>query len=418
MRQRPPTLKPEASKPTEMSARRRWRRRAGKLLLLVLSTCVSLLLAEGLVRWLAPQQLILLRPDVWQADDSGLGWVQTPNIDTRINTGEREIHLRTDEHGYRITSETPTATPGHRILALGDSYLAAIQVEAEDTMTELLARTLSERFNDGVEVVNTGVGGWGPSHYRIKAAQELDAPADGRPYDLVLVFLYLGNDIEAWRRDAFPPKQSTVRHAWRWPRSLRPGELVNAWLYPLNDTLETRSHLFMLARNQAWYLLMRMGLSARHLDSAYLRREAEAERWALTARQCQEIDEVTAAHGIDALFVLLPGAVEVDARLGEAYARALGESPAAVDYGQPARLMEARLRELGLDFVNLSDPMRQHFEATGERLHGLVDTHFSPAGHIFAAATLEPRLTTLLTRSPLQTQSTSDDEADGGPGTH
>lgn len=68
--------------------------------------------------------------------------MQAPNLDTRINTGEREVRLLTDAAGHRIGPDPrPEAT--YRVLALGDSYQAALQVEHEQTFTALLERRLT-----------------------------------------------------------------------------------------------------------------------------------------------------------------------------------------------------------------------------------------------------------------------------------
>ena len=45
-------------------------------------------MAEVLVRVLAPQQLVVKRPDIWQAVDT-LGWAHRADVRTTINTGER-----------------------------------------------------------------------------------------------------------------------------------------------------------------------------------------------------------------------------------------------------------------------------------------------------------------------------------------
>ena len=381
-------MKPAATLPRPPS---RWRRLLARLLLLGLSTVLALLLAEGLVRWLAPQQLILLRPDIWQPAPE-LGWVQAADLDTQVNTGEREVRLRTDAQGHRIGAQDPDPHPRYRLLALGDSFLAALQVDYEQTFTALLAGELREQLGASVEVVNTGVGGWGPSHYRLAARQEL-AAAD---YQLVLVFVFLGNDVEPQRIESFQPRTGTVRHAWRWPRRLSRGELVNAWLYPLNDRLETRSHLFMLLRERAWWLLMRWGLSARRFSEVFLRSEAASPRWQVTADQCAEIAGVAAEHGVPALFVLLPAAGQVDRQLGNAYAAAVGVKPEDVDFDQPSRLLAPLLAQQGLHAVDLAAPMRADFEARGEALFGYVDTHLAPAGHAFIARQLRAPVAAVL----------------------
>ena len=72
------------------------------------------------------------------------------------------------------------------MLALGDSFLEALQVEYEDTMTAYIERGLFAQLGAEVQVVNTGVSGWDPNQYLMQAREELANDT----YDLVVVFLY------------------------------------------------------------------------------------------------------------------------------------------------------------------------------------------------------------------------------------
>ena len=72
-----------------------------QLFLILLSVLITLLILEGLVRSFKPQQLILIRPDIWIPVE-GVGWKMAPNVDTLINTGERDVWLITDQNGYRV----------------------------------------------------------------------------------------------------------------------------------------------------------------------------------------------------------------------------------------------------------------------------------------------------------------------------
>lgn len=340
-----------------------------------MSTVLALAAAEVLVRWIAPQQLIRLRPDVWVPDHEGLGWRMASGLDTRINTGERTVRLRTDADGHRTGGEDP-APARRRVLALGDSFLAAVEVEFGDTMTARLEDSLSRSTGEKFRIVNTGVAGWDPNHYLLEARAELPR----RPYDLVLVFLFLGNDAIEERREAFAPKQGEIVHHLRWPRSLEKRELVKALLYPVNDALERRSHFFILLRRGSWLLLMRMGLSGRRIPLTDLVSEAESPRWRVTGDLLADIAAEASAHGAETLFVLLPGLYHVDTRLGRLYAAAVGLEPEEVDFEQTRRLVTAELERRRLRYVNATDELRRLHEA-GTATHGRVDTHLSPAGH-------------------------------------
>src|SRR6185503_6298606 len=104
-------------------------------------------------------------------------------------TGERSVRVLSDERGHRIGAAR-RPRPDRSVLAIGDSFVEALQVEAEQTMTALLAESLTRSSGRTVRVVNGAVGGWDANQYLIAAKRELD----GAKYDLLLVFVFLEND--------------------------------------------------------------------------------------------------------------------------------------------------------------------------------------------------------------------------------
>ena len=97
--------------------------------LMAASCGIALLLAELIVRLFLPQSLILPRPDVWYPV-AGLGWNRAANLDTKVNFGGAgQVRLITDGEGNRIGANGKVQDPELRILALGDSFVEALQVE-------------------------------------------------------------------------------------------------------------------------------------------------------------------------------------------------------------------------------------------------------------------------------------------------
>src|SRR5687767_14867266 len=95
----------------------RWPRIGANVVLLISSLCVAAGLAEVGVRVTAPQQLISLRPDLWQPADT-VGWLRRPNVSAHINTGERTVRLITDRDGFRVGEHGRRS--GTPVLLLGD----------------------------------------------------------------------------------------------------------------------------------------------------------------------------------------------------------------------------------------------------------------------------------------------------------
>ncbi len=360
--------------------------------LVALSLVGALLLAEGLVRLLAPQQLILIRPDLWQAADT-LGWVHRPHVETLINTGERTVHVYTDQDGFRV-GEKGRREGRKRVLILGDSFMEALQVEYEQSLAGLLEQRLSERLGEAVAVRNAAVGGWGPNHYLLRARSLLGRDT----FDLVVVSLFVEDDVGNRHIERFPSRTPVERKRFRIPRSLSRRELIDATLAPINDTFEVRSHLFVLIKNRMETLRMRTGLTTAYFPRSFLRSEAESTSWAFTAELCLEIADLAAAQGARTLFVLIPTAYQVDSEVFTRYLAGFGMDSTKVDLDQPSRLLRDGLTAQKLEVVDALPALREA-KSNGEQLYGNVDRHLSPEGHIVLESVVVPRAVEMLESS-------------------
>ena len=359
--------------------------RDGLLNVLIAGTALSvgLGLGEWLVRWVAPQQLVLKRPDVWQPVDS-LGWVNRPNLNTTINTGERTVRLFTDQDGFRV-GPAGRVEGTQRILLLGDSFMEALQAEYDQSLPGLLEARLAPRLHHAVAVRNTGVGGWDPPQYLIEARRTL-----GRePFDLVLVAVYLGNDIVPEPIERYAPRAPVEVHRLRLPRQLNGRELIDAVLYPVNDFLELRSQLFIFLKTRLHSLRTRLGLTAEEFPVGLLRQEAGSPRWSVTARILSDIRDVARTHGVPTTFVLIPAPYQVDSAEFHRSLQGFRIDSSAVDLGQPNRLLAAAMRGHHLEVLDVLPAFREAQQG-GSRLYGQVDRHLSPAGHELLARLVEP----------------------------
>jgi len=374
--------------------RSRWRGRlrtaALAVVMLAVSAIVALLLAEGLVRLIAPQQLVLIRPDLWQPADS-LGWVHRPNVATQINTGERTVWIYTDRDGLRVRQDGRHDAET-RVLLLGDSFMEALQIPGEGTFASLLERELAQQLGRPVVVRNSGVGGWDPNQYLIRGRQMLAT----EKYALVVVSVFVGNDAVPQRIPYFPPRAPVERSHFRFPHSASRGELVSALALPLNDALEVRSHLFTLLKKQLSTLRMRLGLTVEYLPVEYRKSEAGAERWRVTADIAADIASAAQQHGARTIFMLVPERFQVYDDVFREYVRGFGIDESTVDVSQPSRRLYAAFGARGLDVIDVLDPFRA-MATSGPRLFGTVDAHLSPAGHRALAQVVLPRAVQLLT---------------------
>lgn len=378
---------------TEPKSEPRWRARlkaAGfAFVLLGASTLVGLGIAELLVRVVAPQQLILLRPDLWTPADS-VGWTRRPNVDVVVNTGERPVRVRTDARGFRVAATGPGPDRAG-VLLLGDSFVEALQVEYEQSLAGRLEDTLPDLVGRPVRVYNAGINGWGPSQYLIKGREVL-ATDD---IDVVVAVVYVGNDALPVRLDHIPPRAYAERYRFRFPRALSTTEFVDALLRPVNDQLEVRSHLYVLVRNRLQALRMRAGLSPLYFPQEFLRSEADAERWSLTADILADIAAAAADRGAKTLFVLVPADFQVNEAAFEQYVRGFGIDTSAVDLEQPNHRLADEMTERGLRFIDVLEAFREA-RRNGPRLYGAVDPHLTPQGHAVLNRIVAPEVATLM----------------------
>ena len=289
-------------------------------LLLLAGALMALGLAELTLRLAAPQQLIVFRPDIWRPVDS-LGWAHRANLDTRVNTGDRTVTLVTDSAGFR-TAEAGRPASDLRVLLLGDSFMEALQVEHEQSLAGLVEQCFGARTGRRATVWNTAVGGWGPPQYYTQALHALSMTR----FDLVVVGVFLGNDVVT-RRYVLPPREPDPRRVLRFPRALTWSAFTDAVLAPINDGLETRSHLFIFLKDRLQGLLMRAGLTALEIPTELRRDQAAAPRWALTGAILADIDSLAAARMIPVVYALIPSIEQVDAAALTVRLEAFGVDP-------------------------------------------------------------------------------------------
>jgi hypothetical protein len=359
------------------------------LALIAASTAIALLVAEVTIRIVAPQQLILIRPDVWQPADT-VGWLHRPNLATQINTGERTASLFTDADGFRVGASGPVRAH-RRVLVLGDSFMEALQVDYEDSGPGLLEGRLADMLNEPIGIRNAGIGGWDPDQYLLRAQELL--PADN--YDAVLVAVYLGNDILEQARPLIPPRQPVRRARIRFPRTVSWHEFVDAFIRPVNDLLEVRSHLYILIKNRLQGVRMRMGLDALAFPPAFLTETKEDDQWEVTAELLERIRTLAQVQAAHALFVLIPAPFQIDPDDLTRYVEGYGIDPRSIDLEQPNRILAREFQARHLDFVDLLPAFRQAHE-NGTQLYGSVDQHFTPEGNLLFADVVTPHLLRVL----------------------
>jgi hypothetical protein len=296
----------------------------------------------------------------------------------------------TDDKGYRVGA-SGRVNADTKILLIGDSFMEALQVEHDESLAGLLEQRLPEKLGRRVAVRNGAVGDWNPRHYYWQARASLLQES----FDLLIVTLYVRNDLIDSPIRPYSPRSPDPVHRLRMPSRLSWDEFIDAILYPINDYLETRSHLFVLAKNSAHPLLMRVGLTADYFPVGFRRSEASSPYWNVTANVCSEIAALGDLHGIETLFVVIPTFIQVDPRKREEFLRGFRVAPDEVDFEQPNRLLGDALLDHELTVLDALATFREA-RATGTQLFGRVDPHLTPDGHDLLERFIEPHVVTLL----------------------
>src|SRR5262245_37917463 len=129
------------------------------------------------------------RPLAWRPDPQR-GWRQIPGAKLRW-TEEGDGLVEINALGLRDRERTIAKKPGtYRIAVFGDSMTEAVQVNLEQTYTQLLEKRLRDH-GWNVEVINFGVSGYSPlqGYLTFEIAGKAFQP------DLVLHAVFTDNDI-------------------------------------------------------------------------------------------------------------------------------------------------------------------------------------------------------------------------------
>jgi hypothetical protein len=166
-------------------------------------------------------------------------------------------------------------------------------------------------------------------------------------------------------------------------------------LYPVNDLLETKSHLFVLLKNGFPTLLARFGLTALFFPQVFERNQLDSTCWQITTDICSDIRATFAEQGKPVLFVLLPAPYQVYEEDFYRHLEMFDVAEDSVDILQPNRILA---ETFAADSLYLTDPLEylQKRAKKGEILFGSVDSHFNVLGHRVMTDYLFPIVETYL----------------------
>jgi hypothetical protein len=349
------------------------------------------------------------------------GWRNIPNAKGWESCyGECQVYVEINSKGLRdheIPYEKPAGT--QRVLLLGDSMTAAMQVPLEDTFGKVSEQELNERLTgDSWQVVNGGINGFGTDNellfYRL----------EGKNYqpDVVVVAIYLANDIY---NNNYDLETSLGGNGHKPYFSLDEDDQLVLHNFPVEGTdnlfIKAGTFLkkyFQLPRFIAQVFQLRQNVPAALQPLVELvsgqrgaeqiqEREEEANqnngnqvagqsggrRVNICAEEYAPIVEeawtITKA-------LLLQMQTEVEAEGAQLVVMAIPAAPQLIPPGEgqswycdrPNQELDSFLDESGIPYLDLLAPFRQHVQDGGEALYYQTDFHLNTAGHHLAGQLL------------------------------
>lgn len=299
------------------------------------------------------------------------GWANKPGITTVYGEAEFAIDVTHNALGYRgheISREKP---PGvRRVLVLGDSFTYGIGVADDETFSARL-----ERAVPGLEVLNTGVNGYG-------TAQELlllrDEGLALQP-DLVLVAFFwndVGNNYRPFPRFVLDGE----RLVWPEPKQVAPLVPVphRPWLR------HSYAYRFVSDRLKLVNYWLKVTLHLRQETTDFVDPAERDAAWRLEAALLREIRDLAAGVGARTAIAVIPDQVQVDTDV-----KVLGLDPA--DYDVLGRVQQIG-RDLGVPVIDLAPELRAERARSGVPLYYQKDRHLKPPAHAVVARALQAAL--------------------------
>ena len=286
----------------------------------------------------------------------------------RGQPGARHFDATLNSRGFNDI-EHPVERPAdvaYRIVALGDSFAVGSVPQGDNFLTRL-----ESLLSTGapVEVINMGVSATNPVEYLSMLADEGLA---FRP-DLVLVNLFVGNDLESreprWHERSY--LVTLARALWRLGRSADIVSLPAGEASVYDDNAP--------AMNQDTFMEIQVGRSwIYERDSPDV--TAAVSRAAGFVRRMRDLARAADA---DLLVALLPDETQINADLRARVVAARELGPTQFDWGQPNRLLAQALADEQIEVLDLLPALTD--AATRERLYKPADTHWNLAGNRVAA---------------------------------
>lgn len=363
-----------------------------KFALILGGLLLGVFVGEMGVAWLAPQ--VYRSAGVWQFS-SHLGWDHIPGQRGQMVSPEFSVVYQINAGGLRdrnYTQKKPYGTK--RFLVFGDSFIEGWGVEEQETVAKRLEHRLGD---DGIEVINFGVAGYGTDQEWLYFKQ---AGVAYQP-DQVIVFFY-GNDLwnnaskkgigaERGHKPYFRPDRTgklrlkgvPVRKTLFWDKERlqqRP------WKDRLQQYLYEHCHLYVLIRQAFRADLPRQQQQTFYQGLYGLNTDESLNRlWRLSGDILAGFNTSVRQSRATMLLVYIPSIVQMN-EADWHVKRELNGLVGEYDLLKPNRELAAIAATHQISFLDLYPAFKE--SSKSKKLY-FDDSHWTPAGHELAAQLIE-----------------------------
>lgn len=363
-------------------------------LLLAVSTIVSLLLGEIVLRAVTPKADNFNHHQLYCEHDSLLGWRKIPNSQGHHKTAEYEVLESINSMGIRGPEYQLQKDSGeYRIVVVGDSFSEGYTVDFDDLFSEVLEDSLQENLlNQRVEVINLGTGGYSTDQELLCFETEA---VKFQPDATVLMFCvndpWFNNQSRYYNR-GFKPVYVLEADSLRLTNVPVPRMESRPFLSKIKDWLLENSELVRRLKNlrdNAYYAANDMAVPDEwRLYEKNNTPEVEAS-WEITAALLHQFQQKAAASGSSFAVFYIPEKIEVyDADWQEFLATyTLDESK--FDAAQPRERLQAICDSLQIAMIDPTPIFLEKAAANpAEPLYFKHDWHWNKHGHQLAGQVL------------------------------
>jgi hypothetical protein len=328
--------------------------------------------------------------------------------------GEYSTYIKINQKGLRGQEYPYAKAEGvFRILVLGDSFTAGLQVSEAETFPKLLEAQLNQSDpQPKFEVINAGVTGYGTDNQLAYFSHE------GYKYqpDLVILAFFSGNDLtdNIWhsiyelkegRLTPVPParREESLTPNWAKEGSLfkntRNFLYTHSRLYSVSIELLTLSAVQKLPALAHWLVslgLVEITQPLVNYGNIYAFRYLPDEAWQKSEALLLALNQAVEARGSRLLVVILPDELDVDDhRRQEVLAAYAGlTKPQALAGPPPAERLAGILRQHDIVYISLLPALKAHYQTDQTPLYYRYDGHWTPAGHRLAGQAIYEYLLT------------------------